>query len=242
MNKTVKTKYLTIKEEYETKRRKLFEAMGLERYSRPALNNLDRKLEKYLNYQQGFFIEVGGNDGYKQSNTYYYERFRDWTGILVEGIPTLYEKCVLERPKSRVFNCALVENGFPESHVTMRYANLMSLVQGAQKNEHAEESHVNKWLEREQKKQTNSKSYEVQVPARTLTSILDECLVDEIDFFSLDVEGYELNVLQGLDFNKYRPKYMLIEARYKAEIEAYISEFYVKIDQFSHHDFLYKCK
>ena len=242
MNKTVKTKYLTIKEKYKTKRRKLFEAMGSDRYSRPALNNLDRKLEKYLNYRQGFFIEVGGNDGYKQSNTYYYERFRDWTGILVEGIPALYEKCVLERPKAQVFNCALVENGFPESHVTMKYANLMSLVQGAQKSDHAEENHVNKWLEREQKKKTNSKSYEIQVPARTLTSILDECQVDGIDFFSLDVEGYELNVLKGLDLNKYRPKYMLIEARYKAEIAAYISEYYEEIDQLSHHDFLYKCK
>ena len=33
----------------------------------------------------------------------------------------------------------------------------------------------------------------------------------EIDFMSLDVEGYELNVLRGLTLSKYRPKYMLIE-------------------------------
>ncbi len=242
MNKTVKTNYLNLKEKYETKRRHLFEALGSDRYSRPSLNDLDRKLEKYLNYREGFFIEAGGNNGFKQSNTYYYERFHNWKGILVEGIPDLYNKCVLERPNSQVFNCALVEDGFSDSHVTMRYANLMSLVEGAQKGETDEEAHINRWLKREQEKQTNSKSYKVEVPARTLTSILDECNVDKIDFFSLDVEGYELNVLKGLDFSKYRPKLMLIEARYKAEIDSYIGEFYEEIDQLSHHDILYKLK
>lgn len=32
-----------------------------------------------------------------------------------------------------------------------------------------------------------------------------------IDFLSLDTEGYELNILKGLNLTKYRPKYMLIE-------------------------------
>lgn len=238
----MRTKYYAIKESYEKTRRKLFEALGSERYSRPSLNNIDLKLGKYLNYQNGVFIEVGGNDGYKQSNTYYYERFQGWTGILVEGIPELYQKCVRERPNSKVFNCALVEHNFPEPYVTMKYANPMSLVVGAQKSQEAEENHLQKWVEHQKKVRKDSKSYEIQVPTRTLTSILDECQVKEIDLFSLDVEGYELNVLKGLDFNKYKPKYMLIEARYKEEIENYIGEYYLEIDQLSHHDFLYKCK
>ena len=32
-----------------------------------------------------------------------------------------------------------------------------------------------------------------------------------IDFFSLDVEGSELNVLQGVNFSEYNFKYLLIE-------------------------------
>lgn len=67
-------------------RRKIYESFGNPKYSRPALNDLDSKLEKYLNFQNGFFIEVGGNDGYKQSNTYYLEKFLGWRGILVEAI------------------------------------------------------------------------------------------------------------------------------------------------------------
>jgi FkbM family methyltransferase len=114
----------------------------------------------------------------------------------------------------------------------------MSIVKGALKSEEADENHIRKGS----KIQKNIIPYEIQVPARTLTSILDECQVNEIDFFSLDVEGFELNVLKGLDFNKYRPKYMLIEARFKEEIEEYISDLYLEVDQFSHYDVLYKCK
>jgi len=29
---------------------------------KPSLNNLDQKLEKYLNFMDGFFIEAGAND------------------------------------------------------------------------------------------------------------------------------------------------------------------------------------
>ena len=36
-----------------------------------ALNSLDQKIEKYLNYEGGYFVELGANDGISQSNTYY---------------------------------------------------------------------------------------------------------------------------------------------------------------------------
>lgn len=220
-------------------RRKVFEVFGSGRYSRPSLSQMDRKLEKYLPYRNGFFIEAGANDGFRQSNTYYFERIKGWKGILVEGIPELYQKCVVKRPNSKVFNYALVAEDCTEPFVTMNYANLMSIVEGALKSKSAEEKHLKAAI----KVQTDlDASYEIQVPTRTLTSILDECQVAEIDLFSLDVEGFELNVLKGLDFNKYRPKYILIEARFKAEIDEYITNFYTEIDQLSKRDFLYQRK
>lgn len=48
---------------------------------------------------------------------------------------------------------------------------------------------------------------------RTLTSILDEHLASgrQIDLLSVDVEGHDMNVLQGLDFERYRPRVILVE-------------------------------
>lgn len=48
--------------------------------------------------------------------------------------------------------------------------------------------------------------------ATTMTDILDRSNAPNLmDFLSLDVEGAELEVLKGLDFNTYNFKYMLVE-------------------------------
>lgn len=219
-------------------RRSVCEPFGIAKYSRPALNNLDVRLEKYLNYKNGFFIEVGANDGFSYSNTYYFENLRGWRGILVEAIPELFEKCHKLRKKSKVFNCALVSSDYKDAHIKIKYANLMSLVEGAMSDAKKEAEHIEKGL----RCQKIDKSYTIDVPVRTLTSILDECKIKEIDLFSLDVEGYELNVLKGLDFERYRPKYMCIEARFRKEIEEFICPYYEVIDELTEMDVLYKAK
>ena len=53
-----------------------------------ALNDLDKKIEKYLPGRNGFFIEAGANNGIKQSNSYYFAKTLGWRGILVEAIPS----------------------------------------------------------------------------------------------------------------------------------------------------------
>lgn len=216
-------------------RRTLFEALGSDRYSRPSLNDLDRKLEKYLPQRGGFFVELGANDGFTQSNTYYFEKLRGWRGILIEPIPQLYAQVVRNRPRSRVFNCACVPFDFEGPSVTMTYANLMSVVKGGIGDLELESQHIDA---AEQVQQLQA--YEVTVPTRTLTSILEGCGVTRIDLLSLDVEGFESDVLRGLDLDRFHPQYILIELKYRQnETEALLAEKYRKIDQLSPHDFLY---
>ena len=86
---------------------------------------------------------------------------------------------------------------------------------------------------------------EITVPARTLTSVLKEADISLIDFFSLDVEGYEQIVLEGLDFALFRPTYILIEFLdhdKKKEVEKYIGHLYDFVEQLSKRDYLYKSK
>ena len=220
-----------LRQELRRYRRHLCEFFGSDRYSRPALNDIDRKLQKHLPHRDGVFIEVGANDGFAQSNTYYFERMQGWTGVLIEPMPDLYEKCVKERPNSIVFNCALVSNDDDGQTVTMLYSNLMSLVRGAQKSESMDSEHVRRGAAIQRSVED---VYEITVPARTLTSILDELVVKRIDLFSLDTEGYELEVLRGLHLTRYRPKFILVEAWFRDEIETHLSNYdYQAIDSFS---------
>ncbi|MEO2049548.1 MAG: FkbM family methyltransferase [Pirellulales bacterium] len=207
---------------------------------RPSLNNLDQKLEKYLNFRDGFFIEAGANDGYLQSNTYFLEKERDWRGVLVEGIPELYQRCVLERPNATVYYSALVSSDFQQATVTMHYAHLMSVVEGSLKTAEQQDEHLQAGVDI----QHLDGSYSIDVPAQTLESILDNTQdLPEIDFFSLDVEGYELNVLKGLNLSKYRPKYLLVEARFFDEVNAFLEQHhYELVEKMSVHDYLYRCQ
>lgn len=215
-------------------RRRLFELFGSRRYSRPALNDIDRKLERHLAFRGGFFVEAGANDGYTQSNTYYLERFLGWRGVLVEPLPDLYRRCRKERTRSQVFCCALVAQDYAGTTASMLTANLTSLVRGAQKTAQADAAHCRRGAEIQQ-----TGVGELEVPARTLSSVLDEAGAQRIDLLSLDVEGYELQVLNGLDLERHRPEYILVEARFRDEIDARLGPRYEAVDQLSHHDVLY---
>lgn len=64
-----------------------------------ALDELDLKLRKYISYDNGIFLEVGANDGIRQSNTYIYEKEYGWKGILIE--PSIwFNKLKDNRPNS----------------------------------------------------------------------------------------------------------------------------------------------
>lgn len=202
-----------------------------------ALNELDRKLSRYLDFDGGFFIEAGANDGIQQSNTLFFERHRKWTGLLVEPIPELANRCRRNRTRCLVENVALTSFEDNRHTIEMRYCNLMSLVKGAMKTPQEELAHIEAGC-RGQK----IESRDVTVPAGRLSEILDRHRIERIDLFSLDVEGFELNVLKGLDFDKHRPVHMLIEARYRQEIDSFLQPLYEPIAELSHHDVLYRLK
>lgn len=47
--------------------------------------------------ENGFFIDVGGNDPIYINNTYFFEKNRNWSGIAIEPMPELNEKWKIER-------------------------------------------------------------------------------------------------------------------------------------------------
>ncbi|MBI3006144.1 MAG: FkbM family methyltransferase [Ignavibacteriales bacterium] len=200
------------------------------------MGDLDKKLAKYINFRNGFFIEAGANDGFSQSNTYYLEKILGWRGVLIEPIPELFERCQKERKNSFVFNCALVAKTFKDSSIEIHYAGLMSVVHGSLKDAASRKKHIDQGL----KVQNLNQSYSLRVPARTLESILDDIHRERpIDFLSLDVEGYEGDALKGLNLHKYAPKYILVEARSRREIYGLLKSKYDLVEQMSHHDYLY---
>ncbi len=209
----------------------MYERCGSSRFSRPGLNDIDRKLERYLPQRPGVFVEVGAFDGYRYSNTYFLERFRKWSGVLIEPIPESCVLCTRERPNSQVFNCALVSPDGPSS-LTLRYGGPLSAERSKERNEgEIALATTFGWEER----------YEVTVPARSLTSVLEEAALDSIDFLSIDVEGAEVDVLRGLDLDRYAPAFLLVETNGAERVIAeMLADRYALVAQFSSNDAFYR--
>lgn len=205
-----------------------------------ALNDLDKKMMKYLDYSNGYFIELGANDGFTQSNTLALENKRGWRGVLIEPSPHLFLSCCEFRAKdgNSIHCCACVPFGYQEKYVDIEYAGLMSVSSSLSTDIDDLDS-----FNRSRKDLLNKFSRELSFGARamTLTSVLDASNSPaKIDFMSLDVEGAELAVLSGLDFSKYKIKYILVECRDFERLDSFLKQFgYKFIEKLSYHDYLF---
>ena len=205
-----------------------------------AKHDLDKKMLKYLNYSNGYFIEIGANDGFTASNTLAFENKKSWRGVLIEPSPNLFLSCCHFRSKegNSIHCCACVPFDYKEKYVDIDYANLMSVsttlsndIKDLEKFKKTGKAHLNSF----------ARKLKFGAPAKTLTSILNSSNSPKnIDFMSLDVEGSELAVLSGLDFDKYLIKYILVESRDIEKIENFLKQYnYRKIDRLSIHDYLF---
>lgn len=214
-------------------RRQVAEARGDDQLSKPALHEIDVKLNAIIDRDGGFFVEAGGHDGFTQSNTYWLERFRGWRGLLVEPMPELAAEARLARSAATIAQCALVSADDSRQKVCMRFGDLMSMVQGTREPTWPGLGTVLGWRD----------PYDLDVDARTLSSLLDAIEAPEVDLLSLDVEGFEAEALQGIDLSRHAPRYILVEIHdpdhNRPPIDEVLGDLYLEYNWLSPLDLLY---
>ena len=204
-----------------------------------SYQDVNRKVtEKYLNYDSGFFIEAGGADGYTQSNTWHLEKYKNWQGILIEPNPDAAEVCRQERPNSTIYNYALVSDSFEGESIKLLRRIAYSGDPGLMST--PVDSDIRNNEEWSAPQTTIDNSEEIDVPVTTLNAILENMVMDELDFLSLDVEGYEIEALKGLDLKRYSPKVILIEWFKDIKlIQDILDETHVFAEKISDHDYVF---
>lgn len=209
-----------IKSKLAPYQRDLHEFFGSEKYSHPYSGHED--LMKYIQKDNGFFVQCGGYDGYSNDPSYYLEKFRGWTGIIAEPIPPLSHLCQKNRNKSIVVQSACVSFNHQGETTSFMDCSAMSFVKGSIENSID-------WINASESCQ-KIKCREIIVPAKTIQSIIDaQTPADsskKIDLFIADVEGYELEVLKGLDFLKNSPTYILVEIQNDDKLQL-VSDFLI---------------
>jgi len=158
----------------------------------------------FKNLRGGTFLEMGALDGITYSNTKFFEDTLGWTGVLIEPHPVQFQNLTQTRPNCHLFNTLVSDMTAELKFKYFLYG--LSPVSGVEST--LPESHFKVWFQSDNPLYKNLPQSEVMIKPRTLTSIVKESGVPYIDFFSLDVEGHELNVLKSFDFSI--PVYLLL--------------------------------
>jgi FkbM family methyltransferase len=144
-------------------------------------------LEKYINQNHnndGTFLELGALDGIKFSNTYYFEKNLNFSGVLIEANPNDYIKLKNNRKKCECFNAAITDEKI--DYIDFGVPNSCASEQGGIVKTHRVKDSIKNTF---------------KVKTMRLDNILNQYNITYLDFISLDVEGGELEVLKTLNFN-----------------------------------------
>ena len=210
--------------------------------SRKEEFGIDMMLEDKLPHRDGFYVELGANDGVGFSNSYYFEVNKGWKGVLIEPAPNLYLSCVKRRGANNVVFCnACVPFDYKEEFVRMKYCDSMTISDNLDLNIGDHDKFVESG---EQFLNEGESTFIFGAKSATLNSLLEEAEAPAlIDFLSLDVEGAALEVLRGVDFSKYNFRYMVIECRDIDKMNAYLAEFNYSLEKkITLRDYLFKYK
>jgi FkbM family methyltransferase len=148
---------------------------------------------------KGFFVDIGAHHPYRYSNTMFFYK-KGWRGINIEPTPGAISAFKRFRGGDVNLNIGISK---VKDALTFYCFNEPAL-NGFSK-------------EMSEARNATSAKYniikEVQIQTLPLADVLDQYVPagKKIDFFTIDVEGFDLQVLQSNNWGKYKPTFILVE-------------------------------
>ncbi len=157
----------------------------------------DEILHGIFNKNEGVCVEVGGFDGVTGSNTLFFEKL-GWRCLIIEPMPDFCEKIKAVR------NCEIAELAASDKigEVEFFVASGVETLSTIENNDD-HFARIKKLSDKEIKK--------ISVKTMPLNNVLIDRGYTNIDFMTIDVEGHEMSVLAGMNFNLIAPRILIIE-------------------------------
>jgi hypothetical protein len=148
--------------------------------------------------KNGFFLEIGGYDGELHTNTLFFEKERDWDGLLIETNPFTFQQMV-----SRDRKCFMVNACISRTNPSMSFLVAGGLTSAVDVMSDAHKRRI----EHDTKTYGTTDTWDgvgntIETNCTTINHLLDSIGVRHVDYFSLDVEGAEILVLESIAFSE----------------------------------------
>ena len=152
-----------------------------------------------------FFVEIGSCD----FDTCRPLVDQGWSGVVVEANPEIFSKVqnVFKRTSVQCVNYAVTDRN---EEVEIKHATGWGWARGI--THVVSDHHIGARLSDDPKNENNF-GKTVSVQGITLDSLISVCNISKIDFLKIDTEGHEINILNGFNFSRVRPKFIKIEHR-----------------------------
>ena len=152
--------------------------------------------------RDGFYVDVGAWDPVRLSNTYFFY-VQGWRGINIEARPG--SRALFEKARPRDIN---VEVGISTSAGEMTY---YVVGEHSTMNSFSRDflSHIG---------MLGEVTREIPVQVLPLAQVLERHLPggQAIDFMNVDVEGHDLEALRSNDWDRFRPRFLVVEEAHAA--------------------------
>lgn len=153
---------------------------------------------KLCKKKKGLYVDIGCNHPKRYNNTYNLY-LNGWRGINIDPNKALIESYNKERP-----NDINIVSGVAMNKINLTYFEF-------------NENLLNTFDEKRKEYLLKHSTYEListkKVRCQPLSTILSEIVTNKsyIDLMSIDTEGFDLEVLQSNDWDRFSPEYIMIE-------------------------------
>lgn len=173
-----------------------FDGYSRKSYSQEGEDMILRRI--FEKTPKGFYVDVGAHHPKRFSNTYFFYK-RGWTGINIDAMPGSMK--LFQQLRNRDINLEIPIAS--KDQVLTFYSFNEPALNGFSKELSKERDGQNGWFIKD----------EILLQTQKLSSVLDNFLPNgtKIDFLSIDVEGFDLDILHSNNWGKYKPKVILIE-------------------------------
>ena len=181
----------------------------LKRYS--ARGDIDKSLIDIINKRNGFYLEVGAYNGISESVSLRFEKELKWSGLLIEPNPMHFKYLKRNRSNNICLNFICLSKEYLKKKLYIKNLNLMSHIVDDKNKIYFKDYPIERInLLAKQANLGNFKSYECKI--EMLENIFEKFNINIIDLAIIDVEGSELELLKGINFEKIKINYFCIES------------------------------